>query len=139
MSCSSCKFHKSDVECVEEQDPSRHTLKISSAEDMCIRVVKSSQATIKIPSIVTITPGVASSGYVSNVEGILRRVENRIKHSLKDENSVSAKKTGKRHLRKIREAVGGVGNLKIIIEDPSGNSSIVSDKTVIEKLKVEKK
>lgn len=139
MNCSSCKFSRSDVECLEEHGPSRYTFEVCSSDDMCVRVVKSSQATVKIPGIVTITPGVVDSGYVSNVEGVLRRVERRIENSVDSEDSVSAKKSGKKHLRKIREAIEGVGKLKIIIEDPSGNSSIVSDRAVVEKLKVRKK
>ena len=34
MDCSSCKFHKADVEAAESQEPSKYSLEISSEDDM---------------------------------------------------------------------------------------------------------
>ena len=138
MSCSKCKVHKSEIECAESHDPSRHTFELSSSDDLSVRVVKSSDAVVKIPGIVTINPGIASFGYVSNVEGIFRRVEKQLVSSYENAEGSSEKKTAKKHLRKIREAIDGIPGLKLIIEDVTGNSAIISDKTKIEKLKVKK-
>ena len=55
MSCTNCKYHKADVECAEKHDPARYTLEINSEDDMSIRIVKSSEATVKIPRITTIS------------------------------------------------------------------------------------
>ena len=42
---------------------------------MHIRVVKSSEATVKIPHVCTIEPGTASNGYITNIEGILNEMK----------------------------------------------------------------
>ena len=41
MSCSSCKYHKADLEAAEKHDPMRFTLEVDSEDDMNIRIVKS--------------------------------------------------------------------------------------------------
>ena len=68
MTCSNCKYHKADVEAAEKKEPCKYTFEISNEKDMKIRVVKSSEATVKIPHITTITPGPASQGFVTNIE-----------------------------------------------------------------------
>jgi len=78
MTCSNCKYHKSDIEAAERKEPCKYTFEISNEEDMKIRLVKSAEATVKIPHITTITPGPASQGFVTNIEGILNRVKYQI-------------------------------------------------------------
>ena len=45
---------------------------------MKVRVVKSAEAPVKIPHIVTITSGTAAQGFVTNIEGILNRVKHQV-------------------------------------------------------------
>lgn len=134
MSCSACKYHTADIEADEQREPVKYTLEISSEEDMKIRVVKSSQATVKIPRIVSIVPGPASNGYVTNVEGILNRVKNQIEGQKNDEEERSDQKKIKSVLKKLTRVMWGQEKLMLIIEDPSGNSMIVSEKAVKGKL-----
>ena len=75
MSCSNCHYHKADVEFEEKHDPVKYELTIDSEEDLKIRVVKSSQATVKLGRIATIEPNEASNGYITNVEGIINRIK----------------------------------------------------------------
>jgi zinc finger protein len=135
MQCSSCKYNKSDVENIEDQDPVKLTVEISGEEDMKIRVVKSSQATVKIPHLMTIEPGPGSNGYITNIEGILNRVKNMLESVKESEDDKSAQKKAKNQIKKINRTIHGSEKLKIIIEDPSGNSAIISDKVKKEKLK----
>lgn len=128
MTCSSCKYHKADVEAAEVKEPCKYTFEISSEEDMKVRVVKSSQATVKIPHITTISPGPASNGYVTNVEGILNRVKHAIEVAKEAEEDPGAKKRAKNLLKKLTKIMWGQEKAKLIIEDPSGNSAIISDK-----------
>ena len=128
MSCSNCKYHKADVEVAESKDPCKYTIEISGEEDMKIRIVKSSQAILKIPHVVTIEPGAASSGYVTNVEGIINRVKHQIETVKESEDDPAAKKKAKKLLKKLNKVIWGQEKLKIIIEDPSGNSAIISEK-----------
>ncbi len=134
MSCSNCKYHKADVESVEPKEPCMYTFEISSEADMKVRVVRSSQAIIKIPHITTITPGPASNGYVTNIEGILNRVKTQIEKLRDEEENEEAKKKAKNLLKKLTRVMWGQEKLMITIEDPSGNSAIVSEKAKRKKL-----
>ena len=74
MICSNCNYKKADVEAAERKEPCKITFEINSTKDMAIRVVKSCEATIKIPQLkLSVTPGPASEGYISNLEGIIYR------------------------------------------------------------------
>tara|TARA_Y100000310_G_C20139807_1_gene559733 strand:+ start:35 stop:412 length:378 start_codon:yes stop_codon:yes gene_type:complete len=123
-----------DVESIDKKEPSKFSFEISSDKDMKVRVVRSSQATIKIPHITTITPGTASNGYVTNIEGIFNRVKRQIEVARDTEEDPALKKKAKNLLKKIIKIMWGQEKQKIIIEDPSGNSAIISDKAVKSKL-----
>jgi len=135
MTCSNCKYHKADVEVAEKHEPVKYTFEIDSEEDLKVRVIKSSEATIKIPHVTTIEPGPASNGYISNIEGILKRVKHSIEIAKEAEEDPAVKKKAKNLLKKLTKVMWGQEKLKIIIEDPSGNSAIISDKAVKSKLK----
>ena len=138
MTCTSCKYHKADVEAIEKKDPTKFEFEISSEDDMKVRVVKSSEATVKLPHIATITPGPAAQGFVTNIEGILRRVKYQIEAAKEMEEDDSEKKKAKNLLKKILNIAWGKEKQKLIIEDPSGNSAIISDKAIKTQLKVKK-
>ncbi len=138
MKCedSECNYHMSDVETEEKKDPTRYTLEVNSEKDMSIRIVKSSNGSVKIPQLkMSMEPGVASIGFVSNVEGLL----DRFKKVIEDERNVTEddeiKDNAKKLLKKIWKVKLGELPIKIIIEDETGNSAIISDKAKIEKLK----
>ena len=135
MTCSSCKYHKSDVEATQLKEAARYELEVEGEDDMSIKIVKSSGATLKIPRIVTVTPGPASEGYFSNVEGVLNRVKTGVKQARDSAEDDSDKKKAKNMLKKINRVIWGKEKLKIILEDPTGNSAILSDKAKISKLK----
>jgi len=139
MSCNSCKYHKADVEALEYKDPVKYSLEVSSEEDLKIRIVKSSFATVKIPHIGSIDPGETSNGYVTNVEGVLNRIKKQIEF-LRDsaENPADSKKA-KNMLKKLTRVLWGQEKIKLILEDPTGNSAIISDKAEKTLLKVKKK
>lgn len=138
MSCENCKYHKADVESVEQHEPARYTLEVSSEEDLNIRIVKASSATVKIPHVTTIEPGESANGYVTNVEGLLKRVKHAIEtmRDASDEEEDITK--AKNLLKKLGKVMWGQEKIKIILEDPSGNSAIISDKAVKESMKVKK-
>ena len=136
MTCGSCKYHKADIEATERKEPVKYEFEISGEEDMKVRVVKSSEATVKLPHIATITPGPASQGYVTNIEGILSRVKYQVESAKEMEEGEQEKKKAKNLLKKILNITWGKEKQKIIIEDPSGNSAIISDKAVKSPLKI---
>ncbi|HLC65602.1 MAG TPA: ZPR1 zinc finger domain-containing protein [Candidatus Nanoarchaeia archaeon] len=136
MNCSNCRYHKSDVEAEEAKEPARFSYDISSEEDMKVRVVKSSSGTVKVPYIGDIIPGPASEGYVTNIEGIFQRIKERVEHLRDSEEDEEQVKKAKNLLKKITKIMWGQEKAKLIIEDPTGNSAIISDKTEKTPLKV---
>ncbi len=135
MDCENCKYHKSDVE-LEKKEPVKWTLEVNGGDDMKIRIVKSSEATVKIPHIMNIEPGPASEGYVTNVEGLLNRVKDVLEGAKaagseeEEESDDNSKGQARKLIKKINRVLWGQEKLKIIIEDPSGNSAVISDKAV---------
>lgn len=134
MQCNHCHVKKSDVEALEKKESSRFTLEVTGEEDMNIRIVRSSEATIKIPHVTTITPGMGAEGYITNVEGLLQRVKQQIDVVREEEEDKSTKKKAKNLVKKLQRVMFGQEKLKIIIEDPTGNSAIISPKAIQTKL-----
>src|SRR3989344_6610447 len=136
MNCSNYHFHKSDVEAEERRSPTKQTFTLENKKDLNIKVVKSSEAAVKIPQLkMEVTPGIASSGYISNIEGVLLRFKKIIEKERDNADDPETRKHAKNLLKKLWKAELGEFPLKIIIEDPSGNSAIISEKTEIVKLK----
>jgi len=127
MDCSECDYHMADVELESDGKAIKQTIEIESEEDLNIRVIKSSTATIKIPRLVEITPGPISNGYITNVEGILNRIK-KIIESKRDDEDKSIRKKAKNQLKKIQKVIWGREKITLTITDPKGNSAIVSDK-----------
>jgi zinc finger protein len=127
MDCKNCDYHMADVELEGGGKSVKYTLEVETEADLSIRVVKSSQATIKIPHMVEVTPGPVSNGYVTNVEGIINRVKKVIETQQDDEDD-SIRKKAKNQLKKIQRVLWGREKLTIILVDPTGNSAIISEK-----------
>jgi zinc finger protein len=127
--CNSCGYRHVDVLVLGEKEPVIYTLKIDSKEDMHARVVRSGRSIVEVPELgVKITPGPDAEGYISNVEGVLKRIEDVIRMHPVSENS-------KDLLQKINRAKEGKETLHLKIEDPSGNSVIISKKAQKEDIK----
>lgn len=135
MTCTNCKYHKADIESAEKKEPCKYTFEIDSEKDMKVRVVKSSEATVKVPHITTITPGPAAQGYVTNIEGILNRIKYQIETARDTAEDDEDKQKAKNLLKKLTRIMWGQEKQKLIIEDPSGNSAIISDKAEKSSLK----
>ena len=135
ITCNACKFHKADVECAETKKPTKYSLELTDEKDANIRIVKSSAATVKIPHVTTITPGEVSNGFVTNVEGLLNRVKQQITFIERESDDIVERKKARKLLKKINRGLMGDAKLKIIIEDPSGNSAIISEKALLSPLK----
>jgi len=135
MDCTSCKYHKADIEAAERKDPCKYTFDITGKDDLNVRIVKSAKAIVKIPHIGTIEPGPAAEGYVTNVEGILQRIKEKVEQLRDAEEDKTVKKRAKNIIKKLQKVLWGDEKLKIILEDPTGNSAIISDKAVKAPLK----
>ena len=126
LTCQKCGYRHTDIITLREREPIHLTAKISSVEDLKMRVIKSGTATVSIPEFkATITPGPYSEGYISNVEGILERIEDALTFML---STVKGKRLakGERMLKQIRLARESKPRFRLVIKDPLGNSAIVS-------------
>ena len=132
--CENCGFKHSDIISLEQNDPARYTLEICKYT-LSTRVVRSQSATVSIPEIgVKVEPGPKSEGYVTNVEGILTRFEGAVKTALKMFEDAESQKNAKATLAEIQELIKGNGTATLIIDDPFGQSNIVSDDVIISEI-----
>jgi len=135
MDCTACGYRKADVEPAEAKEPSRYTFEVASEVDLSVKIVKSADATVKIPHVITIEPGPASEGYITNVEGLLEKVKGAIRSSIDQEDEdPTVQKKAKNLIKKLDKVILGRESLKIIIEDPTGHSIIISEKAQKSKL-----
>ena len=72
--CNACGWRQTDFIPAEGRKPGASTLVISEPEHLHSRVVRSSSCTVRIVELdLEVKPGSASTGYVSNVEGVIDR------------------------------------------------------------------
>ncbi len=139
--CSDCGYRHSDVMALEEKPPKRFTYRLSDQKGLSLRVIRSGTSFVRIDEMgVTIDPGSASSGYVTNIEGLIRRIETIIKQVERDLGSTGDDEGLERArdiLDRISRAVEGTFALTIILEDPKGNSAIIGDGVEEEDLTVD--
>ena len=86
----------------------------------------------------SVTPGMGAEGYVSNIEGVLQRFKKIVESERDTTEEPEIKKKAKNLLKKIWKVECGDEALKLVIEDPSGNSAIISERALITKLKEKK-
>ena len=124
--CPSCGYKVTDLIALEGREPSIYKAKIESPSDLQIKVVKSSSGFVEIPELgVEIRPGPASQGYITNIEGLLVRVEEAASVLRGDEEAEGKLEV---FLAKLKEASEGRLAFTVIVKDPSGNSALVAEK-----------
>jgi zinc finger protein len=126
--CSSCGYKYVDTQILSTHEPVRYEVAVDTEEDLGIRIVRSMSASIEIPELgVRIDPGPACQGFVSNVEGVLDRIEQIVKGALLwgEEEEL---KNAQILLEKIEGVKCGTIPITLILEDWCGNSAIIADK-----------
>ena len=131
--CTTCGFKHTDIMIMETREPTRYEMKIETEKDMNARVVRSTSGTITIPELgAKLEPGPYSEAFITNVEGVLNRFVDILLQLL---HTYPAKKDEILDvMRKIGHIRHGKMNATIILEDPFGNSAIISDKATKRKL-----
>ncbi len=127
--CADCGFKKSDVLSLTQKPAKSYTFHVKGTAHFGVRVVKSSNATIKIPEFLFESfPGPEAQGFIGNIESLIEQVEATVK-SLKVWTKNNIKKSQKlvRLETQLRKARKGVLPFTVILEDPSGNSAILPD------------
>ena len=127
--CGGCNYKTTDTLIVNERDPVHYGIDVASEEDMMVRVIRSTSGTIRLPDLgVTVEPTPLSESFVSNIEGVLVRVKEVIGQAIGGAETDGQKMLGKRLVEAIERIRAGKEKTTIIIDDPFGNSAIISEK-----------
>lgn len=121
-----CGFRYSDTLILAQRKPVHYELKIKTPDDIDARVVRSTSGTIRIPELgIDIEPGPASESFVSNIEGVLDRVEEILGMATRWGEKEKTERA--LELLSILEKIkAGEYEITVIIEDPLGNSAIIA-------------
>ena len=125
--CPSCGYRFVDTQMLKHGEPVRYVYRTTTQDDLAVRVVRSMSASIEIPELgVRIDPGPTCQGFVSNIEGVLDRIVQAVGSAIIDGDS-EERENAHLLLEKIARVKCGELAVTFILEDPSGNSAIVSD------------
>ena len=131
--CTKCGYKYNDVRLAETNPPRRIILRVTDQRDLNALVVRASTASIIIPEAgLEMHPGPASQGFITTIEGLLERFKEAIELACRDPEA--NKQKCNELLSWIQDAKNGKKEFTVIIEDPEGVSTIISDKARIEPL-----
>ena len=108
--------------------PTSQESRRGSVEDLKIHVVKGNIATVIVPELgVSIHPDLNNEEFISNVEGVLTKVGDVLRFLSR------SLERGKRKERadlllKVQRAREGKLRFTLVLKDPFGNSTIISEK-----------
>ena len=139
LSCEHCGMRQTDFIPSEERGALSFFLSIEKVEHLQARIVRGSSGTVRIPELdLEVSPGTQSTGYVSNVEGvvnrfidIIRMMMRQIRTEIEDGNDESEQNLEK--LFQLEMALSALakgellGELSLEILDPKGHSIIGHD------------
>ncbi|MBT5390843.1 MAG: ZPR1 zinc finger domain-containing protein [Euryarchaeota archaeon] len=138
--CHACGWRQTDFIPAEGKKAGAWSLTVDSTQKLRSRVVRSSSCTVRIPELeLEVMPGTNSTGYVSNIEGVLNRfvdiinmvrrdVERDIASNSNDEDSdhLNSLTTLDSLLKSIQQA-GDESVFTVEFLDPHGHSMILDD------------
>ena len=129
-----CGFRYSDTLILTQHEPVHYEMKVKCIDDLDARVVRSTSGTIRIPEIgVDIEPGPASESFISNIEGVLDRVEE-VLGMVTRWGEEDKTERAEEILSIIEKTRAGEHEITIVIEDPLGNSAIIAENAACRKL-----
>ncbi len=139
--CHSCGWRQTDFIPAEGKKPGMSKLFISKPEHIRSRVVRSSSCTIRIPELdLEVSPGTASTGYVSNIEGVIDRFMDIIIMVTRQAYTDDLEMT---EIKRLQEMHTTLLELKedpipkpVTIEllDPNGHSQILHEDAILEEI-----
>ena len=132
--CDSCGWRHTDFIPAEGQKPGAWSLVLDSRDKMSCRIVRSSSCTIRLVELdLEVTPGTASSGFISNIEGVVKRFEDAIgtllRHS-QAEGDVESANSAMELIEHLTNVKLGELTVEMVLFDPKGRSQIIHDEAV---------
>ena len=124
--CDKCGWKHTDFIPSDGEKPGFSSLVIDSEKKNAARVVRSSSCTIRIPELdLEVSPGGSSSGYVTNIEGVMKRFENAIETIIRGSDEDQGSEIARQILERLRMVREGGENVRLELLDPRGRSQII--------------
>lgn len=129
LRCNACGFRHADFMILGQKEPLRLALHAKDESALRVRVIRANSGTVRIPELgFTAEPSQLSESYVSNVEGVLTRAKDILLTALdwhkEDPQKVSLLQ---HYLETYDRMMQGQQPFTLIIDDPFGNSAIISE------------
>ena len=139
--CNACGWRQTDFIPAEGKKSGASTLIISKPEHMRARVIRSSSCTVKLVELdLEVNPGSASTGYVSNVEGVIDRFMDVIimvtRQAYVDDSEMSdIKRLQEMHTTLLELKENPIPNaVTLELLDPNGHSQIIHEDATLREL-----
>jgi len=142
MICDGCGWKVTDFIPADGKKPGAWSLVVDSEEHMSTRVVRSSSCTVRVSELgLEVSPGGSSTGYVSNIEGVLKRFEDAIgtikRQSERDQEDAENIARCNEMLNLINSVRKGNHPVTLELLDPVGHSQILHDDAVSREIGIE--
>ena len=131
LTCPACGWRQTDFIPAEAREAACQSYHIDSAEDLQVRVIRGSACTVRLVELdLEVRPGSHSTGYVSNIEGVLNRFQEvidmvgRQAATEGQQDAIAELTTLTEAMLEIREGQRGA-TLEFL--DPHGHSMILAD------------
>ena len=133
--CSSCGWKHTDFIPSDGEKPGFSSLVVDNEQKMMVRVVRSSSCTIRIPELdLEVSPGGSSSGYVTNIEGVINRFETAIKTIIRGDDDGKGGEIAMQILETLHHVKKGMGEVSLELLDPRGRSQIIHGEVISREL-----
>ena len=138
--CGSCGWKHTDFIPSDGEKPGFSSLLVNDNEKTMARVVRSSSCTIRIPELdLEVSPGGSSSGYVTNIEGVIKRFENAIETIIRGDEDGGVTETALQILESLEMVKDGSAEVSVELLDPKGRSQIIHLEAISRQLRDEEK
>ncbi len=124
--CKECKYKHNDFLNLSVKEPMKYIYHAENKDDYTTKIVRAANGTINFPKIgAIIEPGPSANGFISNIEGILRDIQEKAQHLLRDAINEDEIKQIEEYIKQLDEYIEHNLPIDIVVEDPFGNSSII--------------
>ena len=127
--CDSCGWKHTDFIPSDGDKVGFWSILIDSQEINSARIIRSSSCTIRIPELdLEVSPGGSSSGYITNIEGVLMRFIDAVRSVIRDlEKADPDFLAGQDLLHSLLSTIEGSDVLTLELLDPRGRSQIIHE------------
>jgi len=133
--CSSCGWKHTDFIPSDGEKPGFSSLVVDNEQKMMVRIVRSSSCTVRIPELdLEVSPGGSSSGYVTNIEGVINRFETAIKTIIRGDDDGKGGEIAMQILETLHHVKKGMGEVSLELLDPRGRSQIIHGEVISREL-----